>query len=94
MTTETQTATTNFDNNTFVGTKIPYDAINEPGCYVCCWSGHLLRVPADGVATGRSPLINVVGPEPLYVWKISDNPYIPMTKARMLCSNHDIDVNF
>ena len=93
MNTGTQT-TTNYDNNTSVWTKVPFDAINEPGCYICNWSGHLLRVPEDGVAPGRSPLINVIGPEPLYVTKISDNPYIPLTKARMVACNYDMKVNF
>ena len=86
--------TTNNEGNSRYGMKISFEAINEPGCYVCNWSGHLLRVPEDGVAAGRSPLINVIGSEPLYVTKISDNPFIPMTKARMLACNCDINVNF
>ncbi len=93
MTTGTQNATT-YESNCCVGTKVPFEAINEPGCYICNWSGHLLRVPEDGVAMGRSPLINVIGCEQLYVTKIADNPFIPLTKARMLASNHDINVNF
>ncbi len=76
------------------GIQIPFDAINQPGCYVCNWSGHLLRVPEDGVAPGRSPLINIVGQQPLFVTKISVNPFIPVTKARMLASNCDLAVNF
>ncbi|UCG32127.1 MAG: hypothetical protein JSU68_10720 [Phycisphaerales bacterium] len=80
------------DNN--IGTTYPWDQICEPGTYICHWSGHLLRVPEDGVASGRSPLLNVIGNEPLYVTKISDNPYITITKARMLASNMDMTVNF
>ena len=76
------------------GMTIPFDAINEPGCYVCNWSGHLMRVPDDGVAAGRSPLLNIIGRDPLFVTKISDNPYIPVTKARMLAANWDVAVNF
>ena len=76
------------------GTTVPFDAINEPGCYVCNWTGHMLRVPEDGVAPGRSPLLNIVGREALFVTKISDNPYIPLTKARMLAANWDVAVNF
>ncbi len=87
-------AGTGYDTNTQVWTKVPFENINEPGCYVCNWSGHLLRVPDDGVAPGRSPLINVIGTETLYVTKISDNPFIPLTKARMMASNYDINVNF
>ncbi len=76
------------------GTTVPFSSICEPGCYVCNWSGHLVRVPEDSVAAGRSPLINILGPEPLFVTKISDNPYIPVTKARLLACNADCHVNF
>ena len=76
------------------GTQIPFEAINQPGCYVCNWSGHLLRVPEDGVAPGRSPLINIVGHDQLFVTKISENPFIPLTKARTIASNCDVAVNF
>lgn len=76
------------------GTVFPFDQINEPGTYICQWSGHLLRVPEDGVSPGRSPLINLVGPEMLFVTKISDNPWITLTKARLMASNYDLNVNF
>jgi hypothetical protein len=46
------------------------------------------------VAQGRSPLINIVGPGDMFVTKISENPYIPLTKARLLASNCDVCVNF
>ena len=92
--TPTATANVNPENYTGVGTTIPFGNIQDPGCYVCNWSGHLLRVPEDGVAPGRSPLINIIGHEPLFVTKICDDPYIPVTKARLLASNFDIMVNF
>ena len=93
MTTSTQCSTQEYVGKN-CGTTIPFDQINEPGCYVCNWTGHLLRVPEDGVAPGRSPLVNIIGNEPLLVTKIADNPFIPLTKARMVASNHDINVNF
>ncbi len=77
-----------------VGSTVPFEAISESGAYICNWSGHLCRVPADGVAPGRSPLISIVGSEPLTVTKISDNPYITITKAKMLACNSDLNVNF
>jgi hypothetical protein len=80
--------------STGVGTCIPFDAIQEPGAYICNWSGHLLRVPEDGVTAGRSPLINIVGSEPLTVTKISNNPYVTLTKAKLIASNFDLNVNF
>ena len=77
-----------------IGTTIPFDCIQQPGCYVCNWSGHLLRVPEDGLAAGRSPLISLIGGEPLFVTKISDNPFVTLTKAKVIASNLDVAVNF
>jgi len=79
---------------TIAGTQIPFEAINDPGCYICNWSGHLVRIPEDGVTPGRSPLVNIIGQDPLMVTKISDNPYLTLTKARIVASNCDCPVNF
>jgi hypothetical protein len=76
------------------GTQVPFDCINEPGTYVCHWSGHLLRVPADSIKPGRSPLMDLTGKSPLYVGKISNDPFIPVSKARMVAANYDWPVNF
>ncbi len=92
MTTATQ-CTTN-DCLIAVGTIVPFESIQQPGCYICNWSGHLLRVPEDGVAPGRSPLINIIGNDPLFVTKISDNPFVTLTKAKMVAANIDCNVNF
>ena len=94
MTTATQCSTTQEFCGTASGTTVPFEAINAPGCYICNWSGHLLRVPDDGVAPGRSPVVNIIGNQPLYVTKLSDNPFITLTKAKMIASNLDISVNF
>ena len=95
MTSSATTGTyTQAESTTGLGTQIPFESINQPGCYVCNWSGHLLRMPEDGVAAGRSPLINIIGQQPLFVTKITENPFIPVTKARMLAANCDVAVNF
>ena len=77
-----------------MGQVIPFEAICEPGTYVCNWSGHLLRIPSDAVTPGRSPLINIVGADCLFVTKICNDPFVPVTKARLLACNFDIAVNF
>jgi hypothetical protein len=95
MTTTTKPQSTqSFSNTAGCGACVPFNSINEPGCYVCNWSGHLLRVPEDGVAAGRSPLICIVGCDPLFVTKISNNPYLPVTMARLVAANFDTCVNF
>ncbi len=79
---------------TGTGTQVPFEAIDAPGTYVCNWSGHLLRVPEDAIKLGRSPLMNMIGTRPLFVSKISGDPYIQVSKARMLAANFDVPVNF
>ena len=76
------------------GTQIPFEAINVPGCYICNWSGHLLRVPEDSIKPGRSPLLNIVGTTPLFLTKISNDPFMPVSKARLLAAQCDVLVNF
>ncbi len=77
-----------------VGTTAPFDAISEPGAYLCNWSGHLLRIPEDALSPGRSPSLDLVSSEQLIVTKISDNPFITVTKARLLAADSDLDVKF
>jgi hypothetical protein len=76
------------------GTTLPFAKISEPGTYICNRSGHLLRVSDDRVTMGRSPLLDIVGHEPPSLTKIANNPFIALTKARMLAADMDISVNF
>lgn len=91
---KTSTGGQKFTNTAGFGQVLPFGSICEPGTYVCNWSGHLMRVPEDAVTPGRSPTINIVGPTELFVTKISDNPFVPVTKARLLACNLDVAVNF
>ncbi len=77
-----------------VGACLPFEQINGPGTYVCNWSGHLLRVPEDAIKPGRSPVLEFVGKTPLYVTRISEQPFIALTKARMIAANLDLAVDF
>ncbi len=76
------------------GAQVPFESINEPGCFVCNWTGHLVRVPEDAIKPGRSPLMSITGTEPLFVTKISCDPYLTISKARMLAADYDVAVNF
>ena len=80
--------------NTGFGMQIPFEAIEAPGSYICNWSGHLLRIPDDAVKSGRSPVVSLKGPDTLFVTKICNDPYIPVTKARLLAADCDVTVNF
>ncbi len=77
-----------------VGSTFAFNQIKGPGSFVCNWSGHLLRLPEDALKPGRSPLIEIVGKDQPSVTKISDDPFIPVTKARMIASDLDQAVKF
>ncbi len=81
-------------NETGTGTRIPFEYLNEPGAYVCNWSGHLLRAPADAIKPGCSPALSMTATEPLFLTKLSSDPYVPISKARILAANSDVAVNF
>ncbi|MFQ5414098.1 MAG: hypothetical protein ACE5E6_06530 [Phycisphaerae bacterium] len=93
MATPTKQKDTEFTNPGF-GMQVPFESINDSGCYVCNWSGHLIRVPDDAIKPGRSPLLTIKGTEPLFVTKICNDPFVPVSKARMLAADCDVVVNF
>jgi hypothetical protein len=76
------------------GAQLPFEALYEPGCYLSNWSGHLIRLPKDGVKEGRSPVIEILGKEPMFVTMLSNDPFLSITKARMLAADLDLPVNF
>jgi len=75
-------------------TSVAFDQISEPGAYVLHGSGFLVRIPEDALKAGRSPLVDIVSNEPMTMTKLSGNPYITLTKARLIACDLDIEVNF
>jgi hypothetical protein len=72
---------------------IPLDLIAEPGAYVCNWNGYLMRVPSAALEQGVRRF-NLVGSEPLFVTKISDDPDVPVRHARHLAADGALNVAF
>ncbi|MHA2281548.1 MAG: hypothetical protein ACXAC5_11940 [Promethearchaeota archaeon] len=77
-----------------VGSSVPFDRINSPGAYVNETTGHLFRVPQDAIQSGRSPLMVIEAKDPMRLRKISDNPFITSTKARLHAAQHDVSPNW
>lgn len=71
-----------------------FSGITEPGTYVMHRTGLLVRVPPDAMGAGRSPVITVAGRSPVWVSKVSDDPWIPAHMARSIAADHDLYVNF
>ncbi len=74
------------------GASIPMDSIRTPGAYVCNWNGHLLRIPERALVPDG--VINIVGPEPLFVTKISDDPDVTLNQARQLALQLNLQTSF
>lgn len=77
-----------------VGAQYRWENVTEPGAYYSNWSGHLLRVPEYAFREGFSPVIEVRGKEPMLVTKLSDDPFVCLSKARSIAANLDLAVNF
>jgi hypothetical protein len=73
---------------------VPFDNIQEPGAYYFHPTGALLRVPSEAINPGHSPTMNLCCSEECYCTKISDNPWLPVNKAREICANSDFNVTF
>lgn len=74
--------------------RLQFAEITSPGSYVFHETGDLCRVPEDALVAGRSPLIDFVSKTPKMVTKISDDPWIPVSKARQLASDADLFIDF
>ena len=75
------------------GARVPYDSVSTPGAYVN-WHGELLRVTDDSLQAGRSPRMSIKSNQQQNVTKISNDPFIMLTKAAQICADEDIQQNF
>jgi hypothetical protein len=74
--------------------KILLSEICSPGAYVCHWNGDLLRV-TDGPVFDQPEAKEMEAPaggEPRYVTQISPDPFIPLSRARMIAANMDLEI--
>ncbi len=76
------------------GNQTSWDQIQSPGCYIEAVSGHCFRVPEDALKGGRSPVIELIARDDAQFVQISDDPFIPLNKARMVAADLDLNVNF
>lgn len=73
---------------------VPFNEISEPGTYYDHDTGWLFRMPDESLSPGHSPVLNIVSGNDNYLTKISEDPWIPVGKAREICSNMDFEVRF
>lgn len=82
------------ESHEMLGISGPFERISQPGCFVFNRTGDLIRIPDDALVEGRSPTIDVVSNEPWLLTKISNDPYLPLRKARAVAADMDLQVNF
>jgi hypothetical protein len=73
--------------------EVSWGDLEAPGFYVSRASGNG-RVPAEALIKSTSPVIEQVSAQPSRLVKLSDNPFIPLIKARNLTANYNIEPNF
>ena len=76
------------------GVQGPFESISQPGTYYSNWSGHLIRVPEDALQPGRSPVVEIRAKVPMIVTRLSGDPFLCLSKARMIAADFDLAVNF
>ena len=81
-------------DTTGVGARVRFDTIQGSGTYVCNYTGHLFRLPEDVFSTSGPPFFNIVSREPLFLTKISNDPFVSISAARVLACNMNVQVNF
>lgn len=86
--------TTSSEGASSAADQLIFGNLSEAGTYLCNGTGHLYRVPEDAVKIGRSPVIEILGKEPIVVTKLSDDPFLTINKARMIAANLDLGINF
>ena len=74
--------------------EVSWEDLETPGFYISRTTGNGYRVPAEALIKGASPVIGQVSAQPSRLVKLSDNPFIPLIKARNLAANHNIEPNF
>ena len=74
--------------------EVSWDDLETPGFYVSRATGNGYRVPAEALIKGASPVIEQVSSQPSRLVKISDNPFVPLIKARNLAAKCNIEPNF
>ncbi len=68
--------------------------VKKPGAYVCLGSGDLIRVTGTGGVPDDMPSLQNCDPKTVSVTRISIDPFVSITQARMTAANLDIEINF
>ncbi|MCH7760380.1 hypothetical protein IIA15_03125 [candidate division TA06 bacterium] len=73
---------------------LPLNQVNQPGAYLDLHTGCLFRVPPEGLRVGNGSMILITSEAETMVCKLSDDPYIPKIKAKIIAADNNYWTNF
>lgn len=74
--------------------EMSWSEIERPGSYLLVDSGDLVRIPAQAIAPGRSPVVTLTSVGGTRVALLSTNAAEPTQALRTLAARHNYFVNF
>jgi hypothetical protein len=74
--------------------RMMFSEVHDCGSYVNVDTGSLFRIPEEALAKGRSPIFEIVSLTGPVVCRLSSDPWVPISKARQLAADADIQINF
>jgi len=78
----------------FTPKKVDFNHIDEPGTYVFVETGNLLRIGAEALVKGHSPLLTITSRRGNACVRIWPDDSIPIDKARHVAANFGLPVGF
>ncbi len=73
---------------------LPFGEMNKPGTYYMWATGGICRIPEEALKAGHSPTLQIVLQGDNRVTRLSEDPFVPLSKARLIAANADLEVNF
>jgi len=70
-----------------------WEQVNEPGAYVERGTGDLYRILPEAIGPASSPNRRQ-GLQGIRLVKLSSDPFLTLTQARLLCAEASIEPNF
>ena len=77
-----------------MASPIPFPEIESAGAYVMHTSGFLVRVPGEALTEGGTPSVCLQADDGAIVTKISEDPWIKLSRARASAADLDLLVRF
>jgi len=73
---------------------LPFGEVKRAGTYYMWSTGGICRIPEEALKAGHSPKLEIVLQGDNRVTRLTQDPFTPLSKARMIAADADLEVNF